>query len=208
MKNYQLTIALSRLPRAMLAAVVVSFFGLTGFATNANANDDCFTLPNGVKFCTPQRVSEMAQCVGRMERDPNAQPAEHCRRQIVDSCRNLSDGDFQRQHEVQRPRLIDARANERTRGWNKFCPVGRYKYTRLSTGPLRPAPVRPGKEEQTRRAAIAEFGGNAFLIDRFDARQVPTLQGQGPCLCSDGNRPVFGLCSDRSGTYKPECARE
>lgn|GEM_PF-6197580 len=208
MKNNQLTKALVRLERALFAAVVLTLAGLGGYASDARADTDCFTLPSGVKFCTPQRVSEMTQCVRRMERDPNTRPAEHCRRTIVQSCRNLSDQDFQREHDVQRPRLIDARAQERTRGWNKFCPVGRYKYTRLSSGPIRPAPVRPGKDAQARRDAIREFGGDLFIVGRFNAGQIPSLQGEGPCLCNDGNRPVFGFCSGRGGTYKPGCAKE
>ena len=193
---------------ALSGVVVWAVFGLGGLATDARADSNCFTLPSGIKFCTPERVSEMAQCVRRMERDPNTKPAEHCRRTIVQSCRTMSDQDFQRQHDVQRPRLIDAQAQERTRGWNKFCPVGRYQYTRLSTGPIRPAPVRPGKEAKARRDAIREFGGHAFLVGRYNADRIPSLQSQGPCLCEDGNRPVFGLCSGRSGTYKPSCAKE
>ena len=208
MKNIQLTRALLTLPRALFACAVATFFGLAGFAPNAQANEDCFTLPSGVKFCTPARVSEMTQCIRRMETDPNAKPAEHCRRQIVQSCRNMSDQDFQREHEIARPRLIDARANERTRGWNKFCPVGRYKYTRLSTGPLRPAPVKAGSEAQARRDAIREFGGDLFIVGRFNAGQIPSLQGEGPCLCNDGTRPVYGFCSGRGGTYQPSCAKE
>lgn len=213
MKNNQLIQVLIqaplRLARTLSAAAAVAVIGLVGFASDAHANSDCFTLPNGVKFCTPERVSEMAQCVRRMERDPNAKPAEHCRRQIVGSCRNMSDRDFQTEFDVQRPRLIDARANERTRGWNKFCPVGLYKYSRLSQGAIRPAPARPGKEAQARRAAISEFGGDAFIVGRFDTHRIPVLKGSGgPCLCNDNSRPVFGFCSGRSGTYKPECAKE
>lgn len=204
----KLSRALLKLPRAVFAAAVVFLFSVSGLATNAQAADECFTLPSGVKFCTPERVGEIKQCVRRMERDPNAKPAEHCRRQIVQSCRTMSDRDFQREHDVQRPRLIDAKANERTRGWNKFCPVGRYQYTRLSKGPIRPSPARPGKEAELRRAAIQEFGGHLFIVSRYNAGRIPTLRPSGPCLCEDGNRPVFGFCSGPSGTYKPECAKE
>ncbi len=200
--------ALLQLPRAAIAATVISLISLASFTTNVHAADECFTLPSGVRFCTPERVGEMKQCVRRMERDRNASPAEHCRRQIVLSCRNMSDEDFRRKHDVQRPRLIDAKASERTRGWNKFCPVGRYQYTRLSQGPIRPSPAKPGKQEQARRAAINEFGGSAYIASLYNGDLIPSLRPTGPCLCEDGSRPVFGFCSGQNGTYKPECAKE
>lgn len=171
--------------------------------------DSCIVMPGGIRFCPPPRVPELTQCVRNMERFPNRTAAEACRRELVASCRTLSDDQFSRQYAVQRPRLIDARAGERTTGWNTFCPISLgYRYTpvgrSIGSGPVTKPIDRP---DQSRMDAIREAGGDRFLVEPFDASAIVSLPDAGPCRCNDGTDPVFGFCTGPRGAYKPACAK-
>jgi hypothetical protein len=66
---------------------------------------------------------------------------------------------------------------------------------------------KPGARPDVQRArAIKNAGGLAFLVEQFDVRAVPALRVVGPCLCQDGNKPVYGFCTEGNRTYKPSCS--
>lgn len=62
------------------------------------------------------------------------------------------------------------------------------------------------KADVQRARAIRDAGGLSFLVEQFDVRAVPALTVVGPCLCRDGNKPVYGFCTEGSRTYKPSCS--
>lgn len=201
----------SYLALAWLGSVIGLCMSMVLMTSPAHADEQCFSLPNGTKFCRPQAVDELTQCIRIMQQFPNRPAAEACRQQLVRSCRTIADDQFERQYKVQRPRLIDAKAHERTPEWNRYCPSSLgYRYT-----PVRqPATRGPGKApvesnpDQNRVDALREAGGHKFLIEPFDVSTIAPMPTAGPCLCRDGTKPVFGFCTGAGGAYKPECARE
>lgn len=207
------------LTRLLLSKLTTSLFGTVGIllmlaaATSpvlATAKaDDCVVMAGGVRFCPPARTPELTQCVRNMTRFPNRAVPQACRQSLVDSCRTVSDEQFEDRYKVQRPRLIDARATERTSGWNAFCPISLgYRYTpiarRTSDEPV--ASAAPAFDP-LRMQAITKAGGDRYLVEPFDASQIVSLPDAGPCRCNDNTEPVFGFCTGPRGTYKPACAQ-
>lgn len=66
-------------------------------------------------------------------------------------------------------------------------------------------PVNPRRPADSDRAVRAA-GGLAFLVEQFDAQQLPALKPAERCLCRDQSEPVYGFCTEGNRTYKPACA--
>lgn len=202
--------------KRLLSPLTTSLFGLLLLLTAAVCpapataqSDECVATAGGARSCPPEHALDLARCVRDMTQFPNRAVPQACRESLVASCRTDSDEQFEARYEVQRPRLIDARAAERTNGWNVFCPISLgYRYTpiarRTSDEPM--ANAAPAFDP-LRMQAIATAGGDRYLVEPFDAGQIVSLPDPGPCRCNDNTEPVFGFCTGPGGTYKPACAQ-